>query len=130
MVRHLKDISGLTVAAWVAVLAFPQLFMMSAIFETGQLHAIQSAGWIVWSAVAYLGLIMTALGYYMWYTLIRRTPVSEAAPYLLTLPLFSMAGGWFFLGEVATPQTLLGGGIILSGIALIVFEPIKKKQCP
>jgi O-acetylserine/cysteine efflux transporter len=128
MVRHLKDISGLTVAAWVAVLAFPQLFMMSAIFETGQLHAIQSAGWIVWSAVAYLGLIMTALGYYMWYTLIRRTPVSEAAPYLLTLPLFSMAGGWFFLGEVATPQTLLGGGIILSGVALIVFEPIKKTK--
>ena len=112
----------------ILLMAHPQLFMMSAIFETGQLNAIQSAGWIVWSAVAYLGLIMTALGYYMWYTLIRRTPVSEAAPYLLTLPLFSMAGGWFFLGEVATPQTLLGGGIILSGVALIVFEPIKKNQ--
>jgi O-acetylserine/cysteine efflux transporter len=126
MVRHLKDISGLTITAWVAVLAFPQLFVMSAFFETGQLQAIQSAGWVVWSTVAYLGLIMTALGYYMWYTLIRRIPVSEAAPYLLTLPLFSMAGGRFFLGEIATIQTLLGGGIIISGIALIVFEPIKK----
>ena len=127
MVRQLKNISGLTVAAWVAILAFPQLFIMSAIFETGQVQAIKSAGWVVWSAVAYLGLIMTALGYYMWYTLIRRTPVSEAAPYLLALPLFSMAGGWFLLGEVVTTQTLLGGGIILLGVALIVFEPINPK---
>ncbi len=125
MVRQLKNISGLTVAAWISILAVPQLFIMSAIFETGQFQAIQSAGWVVWSTVAYLGLIMTALGYYMWYTLIRRTPVSEAAPYLLALPLFSMVGGWFFLGEIATTQTLLGGGIIISGIALIVFEPIK-----
>lgn len=125
MVRQLKNISGLTVAAWISILAFPQLFIMSAIFETGQFQAIQSAGWVVWSTVAYLGLITTALGYYMWYTLIRRTPVSEAAPYLLALPLFSMAGGWFFLGEIATTQTLLGGGIIISGVALIVFEPIK-----
>ena len=125
MVRQLKNISGLTVAAWISILAFPQLFIMSAIFETGQFQAIQSAGWVVWSTVAYLGLIMTALGYYMWYTLIRRTPVSEAAPYLLALPLFSMAGGWVFLGEIATTQTLLGGGIIISGVALIVFEPIK-----
>ena len=70
---------------------------------------------------------MTALGYYMWYTLIRRTPVSEAAPYLLALPLFSMAGGWYLLGEVVTTQTLLGGGIVLLGVALIVFGPINPK---
>ena len=126
MVRNLKDISGLTVASWVAVFACPQLFVMSAIFETGQISAIQSAGWVVWSTVAYLGLIMTALGYYMWYTLIRRAPVSEAAPYLQTLPLFSMLGGWFFLGEEISTQTLLGGIIIISGVTLIVFEPIKK----
>ena len=69
---------------------------------------------------------MTALGYYMWYTLIQRTPVSEAAPYLLTLPLFSMVGAWFFLDETFSKQTLLGGGIILSGVALIVFAPTKK----
>jgi O-acetylserine/cysteine efflux transporter len=130
MVRQLKDITGLAVAAWVAVLACPQLFVMSAIFETGQIAAVQSAGWVVWSAVAYLGLIMTALGYYMWYTLIRRTPVSEAAPYLLTLPLFSILGGSFFLGETISEQTLIGGGIIVFGVALIVLAPGKRIQAP
>ena len=130
MVRQLKDITGLTVAAWVAVLACPQLFVMSAVFETGQIAAVQSAGWVVWSAVAYLGLIMTALGYYMWYTLIRRTPVSEAAPYLLTLPLFSILGGSFFLGETISEQTLIGGGIIIVGVSLIVLAPVKRIPAP
>jgi len=128
MVRKLKDIQGLTVAAWVAVLAFPQLFIMSAIFETGQVHAVKTAGWVVWGAVAYLGLIMTALGYYMWYTLIRRTPVSEAAPYLLTLPLFSILGGSFFLGETISEQTLIGGVIIVMGVALIILTPNTKND--
>ncbi len=126
MVRQLKNISSISIAAWVAVLAFPQLFITSAFFETGHVAAIKSADWVVWSTVIYLGLIMTALGYYMWYTLIQRTPVSEAAPYLLTLPLFSMVGAWFFLDETFSKQTLLGGGIILSGVALIVFAPTKK----
>jgi O-acetylserine/cysteine efflux transporter len=128
MVRKLHDIQGLTVAAWIAVLAFPQLFIMSIIFETGQLHAVKTAGWVVWGTVAYLGLIMTALGYYMWYTLIRRTPVSEAAPYLLTLPLFSILGGKFFLGETISEQTLIGGGIIVMGVALIILAPSKKND--
>lgn len=128
MVRKLKDIQGLTVTAWVAVLAFPQLFIMSAIFETGQVHAVKTAGWVVWGAVAYLGLIMTALGYYMWYTLIRRTPVSEAAPYLLTLPLFSILGGSFFLGETISEQTLIGGVIIVMGVALIILTPNTKND--
>ena len=130
MVRQLKDITGLTVAAWVAVLACPQLFVMSLVFETGQIAAVQTAGWVVWSAVAYLGIIMTALGYYMWYTLIRRTPVSEAAPYLLTLPLFSILGGNFFLGETISEQTLIGGGIIVFGVSLIVLAPVKRIQAP
>ncbi|MDS9949951.1 MAG: DMT family transporter, partial [Planktomarina sp.] len=128
MVRKLKDIQGLTVASWVSVLAFPQLFIMSAIFETGQVHAVKTADWVVWGAVAYLGLIMTALGYYMWYTLIRRTPVSEAAPYLLTLPLFSILGGSFFLGETISEQTLIGGVIIVMGVALIILTPNTKND--
>ena len=64
----------------------------------------------------------------MWYTLIRRTPVSEAAPYLLTLPLFSILGGSFFLGETISEQTLIGGVIIVMGVALIILTPNTKND--
>lgn len=122
MVRQLKDIDGLTVTAWVAVMAAPQLFAMSLIFESGQTQAIQNAGLLVWGAVAYLGLVMTALGYGMWYTLIRRNPVSQAAPFLLLLPVFSVLGAVLFLGETMSVQSVIGGFVVVAGVAFIVIE--------
>ena len=121
-IRKLKDIDGKTLTAWIAILATPQLYIMSFIFESGQIQAIKEANWVVWSTVIYLGLIMTALGYGMWYSLIRRNPVSKVAPFLLLLPIFTMLGGIFLLGESPSPNMLIGGGIILCGVGIIVFE--------
>ncbi len=120
MVRQLKDIDGLTVTAWVAVLATPQLFVMSLLFESGQLAAIKSAPTVVWLSVAYLGLIMTAFGYWLWNTLLRRHPVSQVAPFLLLLPLVSVLGGILFLGETMTLSSLIGGAVVLAGVASIL----------
>jgi len=126
MIRQLKDISGLTLTAWIAVMATPQLFLMSAIFETGQVRAIQQADWIVWASVLYLGLVMTAVGYGMWYTLIRRNPVGQVAPFLLLLPVFTILGGAIFLNETLTGTMLTGGVIVIAGVASIVFEGRKQ----
>lgn len=123
MIRKLKDIGGLQVTAWVAVFATPQLFIMSAIFESGQITAIQNANDMVWLTVIYLGLVMTCLGYYLWNTLIRRHDVGTVAPFLLLLPLFSLIGGMLFLGEEPTADKLLGGVVILLGVAIITIRP-------
>jgi O-acetylserine/cysteine efflux transporter len=123
MIRKLKDIGGLQVTAWVAVFATPQLFIMSAIFESGQITAIQNANDMVWLTVIYLGLVMTCLGYYLWNTLIRRHDVGTVAPFLLLLPLFSLIGGMLFLGEEPIADKLLGGVVILLGVAIITIRP-------
>lgn len=128
MVRVLRDIDGLTLIAWVAVFAAPQLLVMSLIFESGHVAAIQSAGWVVWAAVIYLGLVMTAFGYGIWYSLLRRNPVSMVAPFLLLLPVCSVTGSVLFLGESLGPGTSLGGAIILAGVALIVIEGLPNRR--
>ena len=122
MIRSLKDIGGMSVTAWVAVFAAPQLFVMSAIFETGQVEAISNAGWVVWGAVVYLGLVMTAFGYYLWNTLIRRHDVGRVAPFLLLLPVYSVIGGVVFLGETMTLNKLAGGAVVLAGVAIITLN--------
>jgi O-acetylserine/cysteine efflux transporter len=122
LVRKLKDIDGITLTAWIAVLAAPQLFVMSLIFEDNQIAAIQSAGLIVWAAVAYLGLVMTAFGYWLWYGLVRAYPVSQIAPFLLLLPVFSVLGGIIFLGEALSTQTIIGGSIIIAGVAFVMLQ--------
>jgi O-acetylserine/cysteine efflux transporter len=121
-IRTLKEIDGITVTAWVAVFAAPQLLGMSLVFESGHVEAIRSASWLVWAAVLYLGIIMTALGYGLWYSLVRRHPVSLVAPFLLLLPVFSVAGGIFFLGESLTLWVVLGGAIVILGVTFILIE--------
>ena len=122
MVRRLRRVEGLAMTAWIAVFAAPQLLVMSLVFEDNQLAAIREADWIVWSTVLYLGVVMTAFGYGMWYTLVHRHPVSHVAPFLLLLPVFSVLGGVGLLGEQLTTHILLGGAIVLGGVAFILFE--------
>ena len=122
MVRRLGEVGGLTMIAWVAVFAAPQLFVFSFVFEDDHLSHIASAGWVVWSTVAYLGLVMTALGYGLWYSLIGRHPVSRVGPFLLLLPVFSILGGVILLGETLTPLIVLGGAIVIVGVTVIMVR--------
>lgn len=123
MVRGLKGLGGMAVTAWTAVFAAPQLFLMSALFEHGQMQAIRDAGPGVWAAVLYLGLVMTGLGYFLWNSLILRHEVGRIAPYLLLLPLFTVLGGVAFLQEDPAPGRLLGGLVVLLGVGIITLDP-------
>lgn len=122
MIRTVKGVDGVTMTAWIAVFAAPQLLAMSFVFETGQWHSALTAGWVHWMAVVYLGLVMTAFGYGLWNTLLRRHPVSTVAPFLLLMPVFSIAGAVAFLGEALTRNLVIGGVIVLTGVGIILIE--------
>ena len=121
-VRKLKNIDGLTITTWTAVFATPQLFIMSLIFESDHVNLILSADLSIWWAVLYLGLIMTALGYYFWNTLIRTYEIEKVAPFLLLLPVFSLLGGVIFLEELVSTVKILGGLIVILGVAFVSLE--------
>lgn len=122
LVRKLKNIDGLTTTAWVAIFATPQLFVMSLVFESDHVNLVMIANMSVWWAVLYLGLVMTALGYYFWYTLIRTYQVEKVAPFLLLLPVFSLAGGVIFLGEALSFMKVIGGLVVILGVAFVSIE--------
>ena len=121
-VRKLKNIDGLTTTAWISIFATPQLFIMSIIFESNQMEFIENASVSVWWSVLYLGVIMTALGYYFWNTLIRAYAIEKVAPFLLLLPVFSLIGGVLFLGELISIAKVLGGLIVILGVAFVSLE--------
>lgn len=122
MIRALGIQSGMTLIAWVAVLATPQLFIVAFIIEDVSWALIAGAGWVVWATIAYLGVIMTALGYGIWYHLLGRVPVNQVAPYLLLLPVVTVASGMVLLGETLTPLIAVGGLVVIAGVAVIVIE--------
>ena len=96
------QVGGFTLIAWVAAFATPQLFFASWLFEEGQVQAIRTMNWIGWAVVVYLGLVMTALGYSIWYHLLGKFRISQIGPFLLLLPVPSIQGVVLLLDEQIT----------------------------
>ena len=128
MIKKLGNIGGFRLITGVALFATPQLFVASFLFEQNQLEQIQTASPAAWAAVAYLGLIMTALAYALWYRLLGHYTVNQVMPFLLLLPVTSVFGGIFFLGESLTTKIALGGGLAIIGVAMITIQRMPFRQ--
>jgi len=122
MVSKLKSISGFTILAWVAVMATPQMLVASLVFEQDQWQSIVSADIYDWSIVVYLGIVMTILGYSIWYHLLRVCKVSSVSPFLMLLPVTSIIAGIVLLDEVFTLAMAIGGSLVLVGVAATTID--------
>ena len=117
MISRLKGLSGITILAWVAIMATPQMFIASLIIEDGQWQAITSASLVDWSIIFYLAFIMTVVGYSVWYHLLSSIDVSKVSPFLMLLPITSIVAGILLLDEKLTLPMIIGGIMIMAGVA-------------
>ena len=113
------QVRGFTLIAWVAAFATPQLFFASWLFEEGQVQAIRTMNWIGWAVVVYLGLVMTALGYSIWYHLLGKFRISQVGPFLLLLPVTSIAGSVLLLDEQLSTIEFTGAIIVIFSVWII-----------
>ena len=128
MIKKLGNTDGFMLITGIAIFAAPQLFIASFLLETDQISQIRMATPEAWAAVIYLGLIMTALGYAFWYRLLGHYSVNQVMPFLLLLPVTSVAGGIFFLDESLTIKIAFGGCLAIIGVALITIQPLPARQ--
>ena len=117
MISRLKGLSGITILAWVAIMATPQMLIASLIIEDGQWQAITSASLVDWSIIFYLAFIMTVVGYSVWYHLLSSVDVSKVSPFLMLLPITSIIAGMVLLDEKLTLSMIIGGLMIMTGVA-------------
>ena len=117
MISRLKGLSGITILAWVAIMATPQMLIASLIIEDGQWQAITSASLVDWSIIFYLAFIMTVVGYSVWYHLLSSVDVSKVSPFLMLLPITSIIAGIVLLDEKLTLSMIIGGLMIMTGVA-------------
>ena len=104
----------------VASHSFPQLVVGSALVETGQWEAMTSATPHQWLSLGLLAVVGSAFGNLLWYTLIKRVRVDQATPFLLLMPVVGVVASALVLGEHLTLAHLIGGGLILAGLAIVV----------
>ena len=122
MISRLKSLSGITILAWVAIIATPQMLLISLIIEDGQWESIKSASLIDWSIVFYLSFIMTVIGYSVWYHLLRICDVSKISPFLMLLPVTSIIAGMILLDEQFTLAMGIGGLLVMTGVASTLIK--------
>jgi drug/metabolite transporter (DMT)-like permease len=71
-----------------------------------------------WSAIAFLGVFGTALGFVWFYEGIRKLGASKAAVFVNFVPVCAAALGVWLLGESVEASMLAGGTLVLMGVAL------------
>ena len=127
MVKRLENPpSGFALTAWIGVFSGPQMILGSFIFEDSQLESLANASWIGWGVILYLALIMTVLGYGIWYRVLSRNPVSKVMPVMLLLPVFTIASSMFFLGEHPSLMIFMGAAVVIGGVSMIVITKDSK----
>ncbi len=102
MIKSLGKIGGFKLNSGVALLATPPLYIASFLLEANQFTQIETATPAAWAAVVYLGLVMTALGYAMWYRLLGHYNVNQVMPYLLVAA--GHIGAWRYLFSRRNPD--------------------------
>ncbi len=122
MIKKMTSISGFQLIAWLAFFAGPQMLIASLLIESGHFESIKNATIIGWGTILYHGIIVTAVGYGIWYHILKKYDVNQVMPFLLLLPVSSIIGAVLFLGERPNLNTILGGAIIILGVAVIIFD--------
>jgi drug/metabolite transporter (DMT)-like permease len=74
---------------------------------------------ISWIALAWLGLLGTAIGTLIYYSLLHSIGPTRTLLATFTFPLVGVLLGIIVLGEQLTWQQLVGGGLIISGIGIV-----------
>lgn len=121
-IKLMGKIDGLTLNAWIAVFATPQLVGASLLLEQGQWAALANADWVTVWVVIYQAVLVVVVGYGAWYWLLHRYDVNQAMPFTLLVPFIGVLSGVVFLGEALTTRLLVGGALTVLGVAIILIR--------
>jgi O-acetylserine/cysteine efflux transporter len=115
-----KD-SGATFYAAMARHSWPQALVASLILERGQLDQLARASAGDWIGLVTIALAGFAGGYILWYRLLVRNRIDQLMPFTLLMPPIGVATGVLAFGEPLRSSLLAGGGVILLGLAIVVW---------
>ncbi|MFZ1412515.1 MAG: EamA family transporter [Micropruina sp.] len=122
--RRLRSTSGLGLVVWGSLFVPLPLLALSLVFEgparigDALMHFTVSAAW----STAYTAVLSTLVCYGIWNTLLARYRAADVVPFTLLVPVVGMASAAFFLGERPNLVELIGGLILLVGVAIAVIR--------
>jgi O-acetylserine/cysteine efflux transporter len=120
--KKMGPIDPFTLNGWLGLFIALELLVVSRVLEGSPVPYLAAADWRGWVGILYTSLISTIVGYGLWSRLVGRYPVSRMLPFMLTIPLFAIAGGMLINGDRLTPDIIAGGTLTIVGVGFIVLR--------
>jgi O-acetylserine/cysteine efflux transporter len=93
--------------------------VVTALLETGQWQAVQTAGVIEWATLAFVAIVGFYIAYIAWYSLLRLVRMDEAAPFILLMTPIGLLTAVIVLGERMSLVQIIGATVLLIGLAIV-----------
>jgi len=93
--------------------------LLMLLFARGTSSAIHNAPTTTTWALIYLGVFPAAIANVAWAYAMSKITASRIGSFLYLMPISTVIIAWFWLREVPTTLTWMGGGLALLGVALV-----------
>jgi O-acetylserine/cysteine efflux transporter len=122
LAKTVGKVDMLAFVVWSSLAAPLPLVALSLLVEgTSGLAGLAHPGWRLIASVLVISYAGTVFGYGLWARLLAHYSAATVAPFALLVPVIGMIAGSLLFGETLTPVELLGGALVMAGLALNVF---------
>ena len=121
LMKRCGDIDMFRLIIWMSIIPPIPLFLISLIFETGQMNALSNISWTGIGVILYTGLISTVLAFAIWGKLFQKYSPNVVAPFSLLVPIFGIVSSFIVLHEKFTHIEVIASCTVFAGLSLIVF---------
>jgi len=120
--RLIKGVKVFELQAWIVMISWPPLLLITLLTEPEAWGAIASATWVGWGAVLFAALISNLFAHAGMFYLYQRYEVSLIAPLTLMAPIMTIGLGVWLLGDVLTTRMIIGAVITTLGVLVITLR--------
>jgi len=117
--RYLKELDVKFTNAFMGLVGFIILAIISQLFEGNVIHQIRSININGWLTLLYAGIIISILGHMMMFYLYKFYPVGKVLPFYALFPVFGLILTFFIFGEIPTIIMVCGGIIVITSVYLL-----------
>lgn len=129
LIKQTKGFKPLELLAWFSLVGAAGLWIMTAIFESGQGQAFKDSDQLlVIGAILYSAAGASLFGHTAYYWLLQRLPVSLVAPSALLTTVIAVAFGVALLKDPLGPQMIAGGLMVLAGVGVVILRRSSKQD--
>lgn len=68
-----------------------------------------------------MGIFSSGIGFLLWFYALAKLPAGKVTSFLFLQPVFVTIIAWFWLSEIPSTVTFIGGVVVLTGVGLILW---------